>query len=437
MIRALLTLSILCFPLFSSCIVQAETPIPKLIGGGNITLRESDYTRNLEILQNLGAGMCRIPVNESIYYPQREAKPLPERLDAVILAAHRHGIEPILLFEYYTRWQGPLGGSEKWQAIGRAFAERFAPGSEWLRAQGIYDWGVRTYSAINEPMWRANNPTPIDPKQYAAALEGLADGVHAVDPSLHVNPGGWQECPLFAGKNPYVAAVAPLFNNGKLDAIGVHRYWDVDYIPMAGRYDYSLQHQFEQVKKAAGINDGVHFYTDEFNFKLREISEEDAACDFLTAIWDALTVVDNEGRPVTRFAMPWNIFHLADRDEYYGLSTSDLRWQPKARGRVLQMVCQLCRDASLISCDPRGSGISILERAGDDSRITRIWVWQNRRNWTNRPGSELKIDNLPNSAKRFRVYSYDGLKQEIAIDGKESIALKDLPTEQTVMFVAE
>jgi len=427
----------LCFPLFSPASARAETTVGQIIGGGNVTLRESDYSRKFEILEKLGAGMCRIPVNESIYDPSKEKGPQPERLDAVILAAHRHGIEPILLFEYYTRWNGPLGGSDRWQAIGRAFAERFAPGSEWLRSQGIARWGVQTYSAINEPMWRANNPTPIDPKQYAAALKGLADGVHSVDPSLRVNPGGWQECPLFAGKNPFVAAVAPLFNTGKLDAVGIHRYWDVDYVPMTGRYDFSLQYQFDKVKRAAGINDDVHFYTDEFNFKLREISEEDAARDFLTAIFDALTVVDREGRPVTRFAMPWNIFHRADRDEHYGLCTSDDPWQPTARGRVLQMVCRLCRDARIVSCDPRSTGITVLERAGAGDQIDRIWVWQNRRNWTDRPGSELTIGDLPDDARQLQVYDYDGLRQTLDIADKTSITVKDLPTEQTLIFVAK
>jgi hypothetical protein len=60
----------------------------------------------------------------------------------VVLEAHRHGITPMFLFEYYTRWHGELGGYEKWFAIGQAFAERFRPNSPWLPSQGIRDWGV-------------------------------------------------------------------------------------------------------------------------------------------------------------------------------------------------------------------------------------------------------------------------------------------------------
>jgi hypothetical protein len=122
-------------------------------------------------------------------------------LDRLDLLVHEHGLRPIFLFEYYTRWNGELGGRDKWDSIGRAFAERFRPNSLWLKSQGVTDWGVVYYSAINEPMWQANNPTPIPPEAYAAALEGLADGVHAVDPALKVSPGGYQEVPLFMKKD--------------------------------------------------------------------------------------------------------------------------------------------------------------------------------------------------------------------------------------------
>jgi len=103
------------------------------------------------------------------------------------------------------------------------------------------------------------------------------------------------EVPLFMKKNPYVKAVAPLFNNGKLFALGVHRYWDVDYVPMKDRYDYSLQSQFEQVKRDAGITADIAFYTDEMNFKKRKVTEEEAAAGMLTALWDALGVVGEGG----------------------------------------------------------------------------------------------------------------------------------------------
>ena len=57
------------------------------------------------------------------------------------------------------------------------------------------------------------------------------------------------------------------------------------------RPDGNRQTQFEEVKRKAGITADIAFYTDEMNFKKREITEDEAARDFLTALWDALSVV--------------------------------------------------------------------------------------------------------------------------------------------------
>lgn len=184
--------------------------------------------------------MGRIPVSPGDYGLESN-QPRPEKLDRLILLAHQHRIEPILLFEYYTRWHPKLHGRSRWVTTGRAYAGRFRPNGEWLKSNGIEDRGVRYFSAINEPTWKSNNPTPIPTDDYATALEGLADGVHAVEKTLHVSPGGWIEGSPRRGEHAYSKAVAPLLNNGKLHGVGIHRYWDVDYVPMRGRYDWSLQ----------------------------------------------------------------------------------------------------------------------------------------------------------------------------------------------------
>lgn len=406
--------------------------IPGRLGGGNIESGRDlqKGAKKLEVLRQLGAGMCRIPVSAHDYWAGPQGAPHPERLDALIKLAHAHGVTPILLFEYYTRHGGELGGHDKWFKIGQAYAGRFKPGSEWLRSQGIRGWGVTFYSAINEPMWRANNPAPIPPDQYALALEGLADGVHAADPGLHVNPGGYQEVPLFQNKNPYIKAVAPLFNSGKLFAIGIHRYWDVDYVPMAGKYNFSLQSQFEQVKRNAGITADVAFYTDEINFKKRRVSEEEAAQGFLTALWDALGVVGQRGQVVSQFVLPWNIFNLTTKDQSYGLCTQLSPWTPTARGRVLALVCELTRGMDFTAAAPKGKGEYVLEGGG-----RKLWVWQNRKAWTNHSGSRFTVEGIPTGVQELKVYAWDGLKKTIPVSGS-AMSIEGLTEGQTWMILA-
>jgi hypothetical protein len=422
---------LLSLPLVVVFTSPALADIPGILGGGNID-NARDPARaqaKLQALNAVGVGMCRIPVSPNDYHADGE--PRPERLDGLVLLVHQHGLAPIFLFEYYTRWNGELGGREKWHSIGRAFAERFRPDSPWLASQGIRDWGVVFYSAINEPMWRANNPTPIPVDAYAAALEALADGVHAVDPALKVSPGGYQEVPLFMKKNPYVAAVAPLYNSGKLFALGIHRYWDVDYVPMQERYDYSLQTQFETVKREAGITADIAFYTDEINWKKRKVSEQEAAAGLLTALWDALGVVGDRGQCVSQFVFPWNLVHTADRDEHYGMCTQLEPWTPTARGEVVRLVCTLTQGMDRVACNPKDKGEFVLEGGG-----RKLWVWQNRKAWTDHPGTSHRLTGVPADASRLEVYAWDGLFKTIPLSGQDAITVDDLREGETWMFLA-
>ena len=400
-----------------------------MMGGGNFYPDRLEQAQlRFDILNQIGAGMCRIAVSENEYFTNSGTSH-SEKLDDLILLAHKHGIKPMLLFEYYTKWNGPLGGHNKWFMVGQAFARRFAPNSPFLKSQGIKNWGVQFYSAINEPMWKDNNPTPIDPNQYALALEGLADGVHSVSHDLRVSPGGFQEIPLLR-TNRYGPVIARLYNNGKLYAMDIHRYYDIQWQPMNGTYQNSLQNQFDQVKKKWGITADIAFYTTEFNFKKRDITEQEAARGFLTAIWDALGVTGNHGQPVTQFALPWNIFHTPGSDDHYGLTLKNTPWTPTLRGDVLRRVCQLTQGTHFTSLDPRQSGIFVLQ--GTDKTI---WVWQNRQGWTDRPGSQFMLEDLPRGTESIDVYGSGGLRATVNVKGKSDVQIQNLALEQTTMFV--
>ncbi len=411
------------------CLAAAlAADVPARIGGGNIPVRGDEA--KFKALQALGAGMCRIPVDGRAYWNAGRKEATPAKADAAVLMAREHGVTPMLLFEYYTRWHGELGGYEKWFAIGKAFAGRFAPGSEFLESRGIAGWGVTTYTAVNEPMWRANNPEPIDPNAYARALEGLADGVHSVSGDLRVCPGGFQEVPLFQGKCRYLKPIVPLLNGGKLWGIDIHRYWDVDYVPMHKGRRFSLQAQFDLVKKREGITANIHFHTTEMNFKKRKVTEDQAARGLLTALWDALTVVGNEGNCVSDFVLPWNIFHTTEKDTNYGLCTQLEPWTPTARGRVLRAVCRLSDGMEIVRCDPRGTGVTVLAGGG-----RRMWVWQNRKGWTNRPGERFQLADIPAGTQAIEVHAWDGLRKTVPTTGKRTLTITDLAPDQTYMFV--
>lgn len=199
---------------------------------------------------------------------------------------------------------------------------------------------------------------------------------------------------------------------------------------MRGRYDWSLQSQFEEVKKKAGITANVAFYTDEMNVKKREITEDEAARDFLTALWDALAVVNDDGERATEFVMPWNVLHRTDKDEHYGLCSQLDPWTPVARGKVLKMVCELTAGMDVVKCDPKVRGELVLESSG-----RKLWVWHNRKAWTNHPGTNFTVRDIPNGAEKLYVHGWDGLRDTVSVNGASSVKIHELKPDETYMFL--
>ena len=263
----------------------------------------------------------------------------------------------------------------------------------------------------------------------------MADGVHATDANLRVNPGGYQEVPLFMNSNPYVKAVAPLYNAGKLYALDIHRYWDDKHVPMQNSNKFSLQSQFDLVKKNAAITADIKFYTTEFNYKRQQNGEtmpdEIIAARFLTALWDALGVTSNEGQSVTQFVMPWNLTTPRDKDVQYGMTRQLQPWLPGARGEVLRLVTQLTPGLEIVKTAARTKGEITLRGAG-----RTMWVWHNRAGWTDKSGAEHTLREVPEGAGEISVYGWNGLRQTIRTEGKNSVTISGLNPEETYMFVA-
>ena len=218
---------------------------------------------------------------------------------------------------YETKGTLKLGTYEQWVGLGKAFAEHCRPNGTWAREHGVKNWGITIYTAFNEPDggdYKAGGA--IGPPRYVAALKGIADGVHSVEASLKVLPGGFLSPNAFRDwtLRGLGSALAPLWNDGTLDGIDLHTYYDVQYAPMEKTYERSAQNNFDQVKKACGITRDIHFYATEFNYKKRLVEEDQAAKGFLTGLWDNLGVVKKDGKTgATMFAFPWNLFNDAQK----------------------------------------------------------------------------------------------------------------------------
>lgn len=84
-----------------------------------------------------------------------------------------------------------------------------------------------------------------------------------------------------------------------------------------------------------------------------------------------------------------------------------------------------------VSCDPKGRGEFVLEGAGK-----KLWVWQNRKAWTNHPGTTFTIRDIPANSTKLSVYGWDGLRQTVDVAGKRTIQVQQLSPGETYMFLA-
>jgi hypothetical protein len=403
------------------------------IGGGNIVthLAGAPSKQIYAALRGVGATSGRM---DSYGWRDLGRVPTPHDFDAAMREAHHNGITPIILLEYdgsYQSLQPPqlVGSYDDWFAAGQAYARRFRPDGEWGRENGISGWGVSVFTAINEPDVQASIPR----EAYRDALAGLADGVHSIDAALRVVPGGFATCNSAgdATLRGYGQAIAGLLEDGRLDGIDLHTYYNARWYPITRGREFSVQTCFDRVKQAMGLRREINFYATEFNVA-RDGEWQDpklAARLFLTAFWDQVGVVRGDGRTsALALAFPWN---LADTGRIegpaYAMATSESPWKPDPRAKVLRTVLDLAGDMALKSLDPR-AGLTLLE--GDSGQLI---VWQNLPGWTDRPGGALQL-TLPDWARTLEVWAWNGLRRRISVRGGGSLTIGDLDENQTTMI---
>jgi hypothetical protein len=262
--------------------------------------------------------------------------------------------------------------------------------------------------------------------------------------------------------------LAPLWNNGTLDCIDLHTYYDVQYAPMAGTFAHSSQANYDAVIAANGITAPIGFHATEFNFKRRLVDEGAAAVGLLTGVWDQLGVSssakDAPAAPVGGLAFPWNLFDLNASDVDYGLAVSDAPYIPTARGCAWGMVLGLLGSSgspwgwAWSSADPRETGVYRLEPATSAAASALAAVpeqplcnsapgitpprtlvaWQDRAAWSTLAGSStFKLTGLPPGASVVDVYAWDGWRSSVvAPSGGGNVTVTGFPGNETYVFLA-
>ena len=371
-------------------------------------------------LQSLDIGVVRVGMN----YDQNPAE-LADMLDI----CDKYGLRPQLLVEYY----GHMGSLKRdkatiydyWRDLGKDLATR-------------WDKRIAYFSAFNEPdlyLYVEGNSANVNDKRgtiplddYFQATKGFADGIHSVNKSFKVITGGYAG-QFFHGdytNRGYSKVLAPLFNDGTLDGINLHRYGST-----VKEWNRSQQDLFDQTKKASGITRDINHYCDEFN-------GGPTPTMFLNYIWNTLGVVGNggDGAPVkTVFAMPYSLFELRTVQEY-GLAKSLEPWQGTENADTLRLAMALAKGTEFKLAEPYGSGFYKLSGANKT-----LWVWQNYAAYSKMAGKAVTIPNIPKAAKTLKVYrATDTLEKPyrtLVLKGENAVDFADLPTDETLMFVAD
>ena len=395
--------------------------------GGHDPALDGDRRRKLGILADLlPARIGRVNLYpHSFLRSPRDPAPTPETADELILAFHARGLEPVFLFEYYPAQLRDAGWRitpAVWRRVGEAFAARFRPNSPFLRSRGVTDWGVTTYTAMNEPdLERFFPPTAADAAPetrdlvYAEMIEAFADGVHAAGPGLKANPGGFANPSVHKDftLRGYGPALAPLYRDGTLHALDLHIYNDARYAPIeepGGRFTFwhSPQTYFDKTREASGLPGDTAFASTEYGFKVaapagagpaeRAAAEDAAAKRLLTVIWANHGLVEADGEtPATESALIWQAFADGADEPVYGLLETADPPRLNALGKTYQLALTLAEGMRWASLYPHARGEYVLEKDG-----AKLWVWQNLPAWSELAGSTYTVTETPPGRRRSR-----------------------------------
>ena len=266
---------------------------------------------------------------------------------------------------------------------------------------------------------------------YFQAIKGFADGVHEVDKTLRVAPGGYAN-PCYHGDftcDGYAKVLAPLFNDGTLDGIDLHNYGE-----NTEDWKASQQYYFDQTKKISGITADINHYCTEFNTGSGVENQKRFPNLSLEQSW-------GRRQRRRRLAAQDRLFHAlhplrAGKRPRLRHGRELDPFEPTLRAKTLKLVSDVTKGASFSLLEPHGSGIFIL-----NAPDKKIWVWQNRPIFSWLAGNYFPLAGIPTEATTLKIYrsedSADKPYRTIALKSQSQLQLNDLPANETLMFVAD
>lgn len=406
----------------------AEPPsgvtVGSVSGSSNILMNQSTSHRITDLVA-LNLGMVRIAAFPHNEYYQGET-PTPGNFDAVILALLNAGIRPYFEFEYYSSYNPadigvPPRTYAAWHAIGVAFATRFQPNSAFLVGQGLTDLGVIEWSAMNEPDIQQG----FTSGEYHAILEGLADGIHSVQPGGKVYPGGYAN----PGRdqsytaNGYIPFIADLINDGTLAGFDIHTYHDRSFAPIHNTYSFSHQAAVDGCISASGITKtDIDWVSTEYNVKADPtatnqnyaalypgLSHQQVARNwFLTHFFDVHGCVRADGSHAPGIRLAFTAWTFAD-----GTLSMVSQLNPRVErwcGLSYSMLLGLVHDMHFTFNDPKGTGVHKLKGGGKSA-----WVFQNiHSSWSSLSGTTFTISDIPAGTTQVQKYDGNGLIETVS-----------------------
>lgn len=375
--------------------------------------------------------------------------PRPERFEPVIELANARGVDVFLFLEYRPDIDGGSVYDYDWFETGRQFAL-------------MYGDRIGAYGLLNEVDHNNAVMGGLTPEHVADAVSDFSDGVRSVDAGFTIVSPSIGGTPMTPGQEiPFLQALAPMINDGRVDVLNLHTYIDARSPCNGGPHwssyytngDYAAPHEnFEWHKQDAGIDVDVALGAGEFNYRewqpegcLDWGTWERRGVGFLTTLWSQLSAVHADGTHAASFHGPFDIFR-AEAHRPYSMAlefdSSDPEnyvWTPNPMGEVFTRFLDLTDGMKFVGHDPHGTGSSVLRGDGK-----KMWVWFNLEGFSSLFGADaIEITGVPGDAETLDVYTWENAPGSPAVSfptaGADRVvipvsALPDLP--QTLMFVA-